>query len=77
MRVDRHFAAPKPPVDKTFRPFDPDQGLLLPPSLDDWLPAEHLARFIADLAPAGVLFGFAAFLIGPDCSMGCRCRSSR
>jgi resuscitation-promoting factor RpfB len=29
--------------------FDPDQGLLLPPSLDDWLPAEHLARFIAEL----------------------------
>ena len=29
--------------------FDPSQGLLLPPSLDDWLPAEHLARFIAEL----------------------------
>lgn len=37
------------PVDKTFRPFHPDQDLLLPPSLDDWLPAEHLARFIAEL----------------------------
>lgn len=37
------------PVDKTFRAFDPDQGLLLPPSLDDWLPADHLARFIAEL----------------------------
>lgn len=36
-------------VDKTFRAFDPDQILLLPPSLDDWLPAEHLARFVADL----------------------------
>jgi uncharacterized protein YabE (DUF348 family)/transposase len=36
-------------VDKTLRVFDPDQGLLLPPSLDDWLPAEHLARFIAEL----------------------------
>ncbi|WP_422656582.1 transposase, partial [Mycobacterium sp.] len=36
-------------MDKTFRLFDPDQGLLLPPSLDEWLPAEHLARFIADL----------------------------
>jgi len=39
----------KVPVDKTFRAFDPDQDLLLPPSLDEWLPAEHLARFIADL----------------------------
>lgn len=49
MRVDPHSVVPKPPVDKTFRAFDPDQGLLLPPSLDDWLPAGHLARFIADL----------------------------
>jgi transposase len=49
-RIDPHSGVPKVPVDKTFRVFDPDQGLLLPPSLDDWLPAEHLARFIADLA---------------------------
>jgi transposase len=42
-------ASPKVPVDKTFRPFDPDQVLLLPPSLDDWLPAEHLVRFIAEI----------------------------
>ena len=48
-RVDSHSVAPKAPVDKTFRPFAPEQGLLLPPSLDDWLPAEHLARFIAEL----------------------------
>lgn len=48
-RVDAHSLPPKPAVDKTFRVFDPDQGLLLPPSLDDWLPAEHLARFIAEL----------------------------
>ena len=48
-RVDPDSLAPKAPVDKTFRAFNPDQGLLLPPSLDDWLPADHLARFIADL----------------------------
>jgi transposase len=48
-RVDSHSVTPKAVVDKTFRVFDPDQGLLLPPSLDDWLPAEHLARFIAEL----------------------------
>ena len=48
-RVDARDVAPKPPVDKTFRAFDPGQGLLLPPSLEDWLPAEHLARFIAEL----------------------------
>lgn len=48
-RVDPHSLPPKPRVDKTFRMFDPDQGLLLPPSLDDWLPADHLARFVAEL----------------------------
>lgn len=48
-RVESDSSAPKAPVDKTFRVFDPGQGLLLPPSLDDWLPAEHLARFIAEL----------------------------
>lgn len=37
------------PVEKTFRPFAPDQAWLVPPSLDEWLPQEHIARFIADL----------------------------
>jgi len=37
------------PVEKTFRPFQPDQIFLVPPSLDEWLPQDHLARFIADL----------------------------
>ena len=37
------------PADKAFRVFDPGRGLLSPASLDDWLPAEHLARFIAEL----------------------------
>ena len=37
------------PIDKTFRPFQPDQIFLVPPSLDEWLPQEHLARFIADV----------------------------
>ena len=35
------------PVDKTFRRFDPGQQFLLPPSLDEWLPQGHLARFVA------------------------------
>lgn len=34
---------------KRFRAFDPHQVLLLPQSLDDWLPEDHLARFVADL----------------------------
>jgi len=34
---------------KTFRHYDPTQSFLLPPSLDDWLPEEHTARFIAEV----------------------------
>ena len=34
---------------KTFRPYEPDQLLLLPPSLQDWVPEGHLARFISDM----------------------------
>ncbi len=34
---------------RTFRPYEPNQLLLLPPSLRDWLPADHLAYFVADL----------------------------
>ena len=37
------------PVDKTFRPFQPDQVFLVSPSLDEWLPQDHLVRFIADV----------------------------
>ncbi len=34
--------------DKTFRAYDQHQSFLLPPSLDDWLPAGHTARFISE-----------------------------
>ena len=33
---------------KTFRPYEPDQQLLLPPSLQEWLPAGHLVWFISE-----------------------------
>jgi transposase len=32
-----------------FRPFDRDTGFLLPPSLDEWLPERHLARFVVEV----------------------------
>lgn len=41
--------AARAPVVKTFRRFEPDQVLLMPPSLEDWLPEGHLARFVAEL----------------------------
>ena len=34
---------------KTFRSYDQDQMLLMPPSLDDWLPKDHTARFISEV----------------------------
>jgi len=34
---------------KTFRPYEPDQLLLMPPSLADWVPEDHLARFVRDI----------------------------
>ena len=38
-------------MSKNFRTCDLDQPFLLPPSLQDWLPENHLARFIAELMP--------------------------
>ncbi len=36
-------------MSKTYRPYDPDQMFLMPPSVKDWLPTGHLAHFITDL----------------------------
>ena len=32
-----------------FRNFDRNTGFLLPPSVDEWLPEKHLARFVAEV----------------------------
>src|ERR1700693_388288 len=34
---------------KSYRPYYPDEELLLPPSLRDWLPEDHLAYFVSDM----------------------------
>jgi len=34
---------------KTFRTYLPEQSLLLPPSLREWLPDDHLAYFVSDV----------------------------
>jgi transposase len=36
-------------VGKNYRPYYPDEELLLPPSLRDWLPENHLAYFVSDV----------------------------
>ena len=39
-----------------FRQYDPHQSRLLPPSLDDWLPEDHLARFISEFVDTQIDF---------------------
>src|SRR3989338_8748068 len=34
---------------KTYRPYEPDQMFLMPPSLTDWLPAGHMVYFIREI----------------------------
>ncbi len=34
-------------MSKTYLPYDPDQQLLLPVALREWLPEDHLAYFIS------------------------------
>ena len=36
-------------MSKTYLPYDPDQQLLLPAALREWLPDDHLAYFISDV----------------------------
>ena len=55
----------------TFRPYQPDQLLMMPPALQDWLPEGHLAHHVSDLVDGmdlgvfyapyeGALSGFGA-----------------
>ena len=32
-----------------FRPTDRQTGFLMPPSIDEWLPQKHLARFVVEV----------------------------
>lgn len=34
---------------KRYRPYQPQQSFLLPPSIDEWLPEDHLVRFVGDI----------------------------
>jgi transposase len=54
-RVEAAAAIHRPPVDKTFRPYDPDQVLLMAPVLRDWVPEGDLAHFVSDLVDSGAL----------------------
>ena len=54
---------------REFRRYEPDQSLLLPPSLRDWLPEDHLAFFLSDAIDALDLSAFHARYgdEGPGC----------
>ena len=41
-----------------YRPYEPEQPFLLPPSLRDWLPEDHLAYCISDTIDQLDLSGF-------------------
>ena len=52
-----------------FRGCTLDQPLLLPPSLQEWLPDGHLARFIADVTEQldlSAIYGRPAIAAGGD-----------
>jgi transposase/IS5 family transposase len=36
-------------MSSSYLPYDPQSALLLPPSLDEWLPSDHLSHFISDV----------------------------
>ncbi len=48
----------------SYRPYEPEQEMLLPASLQDWLPKEHLAYFIGDTVDALDLKAFYARYVG-------------
>ncbi|HEY2201760.1 MAG TPA: IS1182 family transposase [Solirubrobacteraceae bacterium] len=55
------FAEPRAPErvpvgeQKTFRPYDPEQVLLMAPVLSEWVPEGDLAHFVSDLVESGTL----------------------
>lgn len=51
---------------KRFLPCDLNQEFLLPPSLHDWLPADHLARFLAEVTEEMDLSRICACYGGKD-----------
>ena len=47
-------------MSKTYKPYQPEQDLLLPPSLKDWLPEKHLAYFVSEVVDELDLSGIYA-----------------
>ena len=45
----------EPVWSESYLPYDPDQQLLLPAAIQEWLPEGHLAYFISDLVEQTVV----------------------
>ena len=39
-------------TERTFRSYDRDQLILMPPALQEWLPEDHLSNCVAELVDA-------------------------
>jgi len=56
--TEPEHSAPAPAAEeKTFRPYDPDQVLLMAPVLQDWVPEGDLAHFVSDLVETSLDLG--------------------
>jgi transposase len=53
--VSAEARGPRAAEQKTFRPYDPDQVLLMAPVLREWVPEGDLAHFVSDLVETGAL----------------------
>jgi transposase len=53
-------------MSKTYKPYQPEQDLLLPPSLKDWLPEKHLAYFVSEVVDELDLSGIYAAYEGDE-----------
>ena len=47
--MERSIRGAERSMSKTYLPYDPDQQLLPPAALQEWLPPDHLAYFISDV----------------------------
>ena len=54
------------PMPTTFRAYQPDQPLLLPPDLQEWVPPGHLAHHVSDVVDALDLTAFYGLCCKPD-----------
>jgi transposase len=52
--------------EKSFRPYDPDQVLLMAPVLQEWIPEGDLAHFVSDLVETGALDLSAIYAVYED-----------